>query len=90
MGECMLIHVVPLLSNNQKFLLAGSGDGADRDDVWCVKGDGIEYKEPEFKMQKKQTHAYGCMLPNLQGKIFSFSHQIQMFTILLGYHKAAT
>ena len=45
MGECMLIHVVPLLSNDQKFLVAGSGDGADRDGVWCVKGDGIEYKE---------------------------------------------
>ena len=57
MGECILVHVVQLLRKDQKFDVAGNGEGVDRDEVWCVKGHGIEYKELEIK---SNTEADTC------------------------------
>ena len=51
-GECILVHVIQLLRKNQKFCVAGSGEGVDRDEVWCVKDDGIEL---EFKSNAEEA-----------------------------------
>ena len=52
MGECILVHVIQLLRKDLKFCVAGSGEGVDRDEVWCVKDDGIEL---EFKSNAEEA-----------------------------------
>ena len=77
------MHPCTCRTITKKWSVAGNGDGANRDDVWCVKGDGIEYKELEFKKQCR--HTCGCTLLKFTRRNIL---QKQMFTIL-DYHKAA-
>ena len=76
MGECILVHVIQLLRKDQKFYVAGSGEGVDRDEVWCVKDDGIEL---EFKSNAEEADTRVWLhASKFTGK--KFSHLIQMFT----------
>ena len=85
MGECILVHVIQLLRKDQKCYVAGSGEGVDRDEVWCVKDDGIKL---EFKSNAEEADTRVWLhASKFTGK--KFSHLIQMFTTYhIGCHKS--